>query len=81
MISVFTEARDDARRSGRCMACDGRTRQFTHGGYAALCGHPDCERYYQALFQASRRVERAAAERARYRRNLTKVNGSPETRR
>lgn len=81
-MTVFAEACADARRSGRCMACDGRTRQFQHGGYAALCGHPDCERYWRTLWQASRRVERAAQARARYRRrNLTELNAAPETRR
>ena len=65
-MNVFTEARDDARKSGRCMACDGKTRQFKHGGYAALCGHHDCERYWRTLWQGSRRVERNAQAKRRY---------------
>lgn len=57
-MSVFAEEKALARASGRCMGCDGKTKAFVRGGFAVLCGHVECKRYYLQLWHVDRMIER-----------------------
>lgn len=67
-LSVFEAEKAIARRTGQCMACDRPTRRLRRGEHVLVCGHPDCDRYYQSLYynavRRKRRAERRATRRA-----------------
>lgn len=64
--SVLEEESALAKRTGRCLGCDGKTKWWPQAKhYSALCGDPECKQVYQALYYESvlrrkREVQRAA---------------------
>lgn len=80
MSTLFDEEKALARRTGRCLACDGRTPQFAHGrSHHQLCGHADCLRVYLALYHEAHRERRLRRQRALA--SLRRNQPQPEQRR
>lgn len=82
MSSVFDEEKALARRTGRCLACDGRTPQFAHGrSHHQLCGDADCLRVYLALYHEAHRERRLRRQRQRTAERRAANQPQPEQRR
>jgi cyclopropane fatty-acyl-phospholipid synthase-like methyltransferase len=68
-VTVFTEERDLALKTRRCMACNEKLHEGQHK-LRVVCGNGDCMRYYHQLYdnqpeQVKRKREVTRVVRAR----------------